>query len=182
MKKFLMTGVMVALVALGSTACTPNISPDVTQASDANEVQTALEGVIVSKRVVTVKGDSVLGTLAGAGLGAVAGSTVGGGSTMHTLMAITGGLAGGAAGNAIESKLTTQQGIEYVIRLAQTDNGATTIRRRGYNAATTTISHQSSANRYVTVVQGQGSQALPVGQRVLVAGVGTDHAHILSTL
>lgn len=182
MKKTLLVSTMLILATLGSTGCTPNISPDVTQASNANEVQTALEGVIVSKRLVTVKGDNMLGTLAGAGLGAIAGSAVGGGDRMHLLMGATGALAGGAAGNAISDKMTTQQGIEYVIRLTQTDSGAVTVKRQGFRASTTTISSQSAANRYVTVVQGQGAQALPVGQKVLVAGVGTDHAHIISTL
>lgn len=182
MKKHLLTGLMASLMILGATGCTPNISPDVTQASDANEVQTAVEGVIVSKRVVTVKGDNMIGTLAGAGLGAIAGSAVGGGSRVPAMAAIGGALIGGAAGNAIENKMTTQQGIEYVIRLTQTDSNTVTVQRTGFRAATTKVSSQSSANRYITVVQGQGAQALPVGQKVLVAGVGTNHAHILSTL
>lgn len=182
MKKQALTALMAAVMAFSTTACTPNISPDVTQSSDANQVQTAVEGVIVSKRVVTVKGDNMVGTIAGAALGAIAGSAVGGGSRVPAMAAIGGGLLGGAAGNAIESKMTTQQGIEYVIRLTQQDSNTVTINRQGYNAARTTVSSRSAANRYVTVVQGQGSQALPVGQRVLVAGVGTNHAHILSTL
>lgn len=182
MKKYLLSGLAVAVLGLGLNGCTPNISPDVMQSSDANQVQTALEGVIVSKRIVTVKGDNMLGTLAGAGLGAVAGSAVGGGDRMHLLMGMTGALAGGAAGNAIENKMTTQQGIEYVIRLAKQDSGETTINRQGYRASKTTISSQSSANRYVNVVQGSGAQILNVGQKVLVAGVGSDHAHIISTL
>lgn len=182
MKKHALTVLMAAVMAFTTTACTPNISPDVTQASSANEMQTAVEGVIVSKRVVTVKGDNMIGTLAGAAVGAIAGSAVGGGSRVPAIAAIGGGLLGGAAGNAIESKMTTQQGIEYVIRLTQQDSDTLTINRQGYNAATTTILRRSAANRYVTVVQGQGSQPLPVGQKVLVAGAGTNHAHIISTL
>ena len=182
MKKFVLSSVMLAVVSVGISACTPNISPDVVQASDANEVQTALEGTIVSKRVVTVKGDNMLGTLAGAGLGAVAGAGVGGTDQMHLLMGMTGALAGGAAGHAIEDKLTTQEGIEYVVRLAKQDSGEMTINRQGYHATKTTVSSQSSSNRYVNVVQGKGAQVLNVGQKVLVAGVGTNHAHIISTL
>lgn len=182
MKKHALTVLMAGVMALSTTACTPNISPDVTQASNANEMQTAVEGVIVSKRVVSVKGDNMVGTIAGAALGAIAGSAVGGGSRVPAMAAIGGGLLGGAAGNAIESKMTTQQGIEYVIRLARQEGDTLTINRQGYNAARTTVSSHSASNRYVTVVQGQGSQALPVGQRVLVAGAGTKNAHIISTL
>ncbi len=181
-KKVVLSCVWLALVGSGLSACTPNISPDTVQASDAGEIQSAVEGVIVSKRVVTVKGDNTLGTLAGAGLGGIAGSMVGGNDTVHLLMGVTGALAGGAAGNAVSNEMTTQKGIEYMVRLAQQDSGTTTIDRQGYRARKITISSQSSANRYVSVIQSQGAQALNVGQHVLVAGVGGSHPHILSVL
>jgi outer membrane lipoprotein SlyB len=200
MKKKLLMNAVAVMVSLGLSACAPNISPDVVSASNANEVQTAVEGIIVSKRVVTVKGDSnMVGTLAGAVIGAVAGSAVGGGN-MRYITGTAGAVGGGAAGNAIEDKLTTQQGIEYVIKLAQQDGSSTTITTTGHNSgsntdgtkttetskgqnsSSTTISSKSAANRYVNVIQGQGSQVLQVGQKVLVAGVNSGHAHIISTL
>lgn len=200
MKKNLLITTLVMALSLGLTACAPNISPDVVSASDSNEVQTAVEGVIVSKRVVTVKGDSnMVGTLAGAVIGAVAGSAVGGGN-MRYVTGTAGAVAGGAAGNAIEDKLTTQQGIEYVVKLAQQEGPTTTISTNGSNSNTntngtnttgtskaknnsqTTISSKSAENRYINVIQGQGSQVLQVGQKVLVAGVNSGHAHIISTL
>lgn len=191
MKNILFISSLAISLSLGLTACAPNISPDTVSASDANQVQSAVEGVIVSKRIVTVKGDSnAVGTLAGAVIGAVAGSAVGGGN-MRYITGTAGAVAGGAAGNAIEDKLQTQQGIEYVVKLTQQDSGSTTITSNGTsnsgtvnnkNSSTTTISSKSAANRYVTVIQGQGSQALPVGQKVLVAGIGSGHAHIISTL
>jgi outer membrane lipoprotein SlyB len=190
MKKKLLTSAVVVALSLGLSACAPNISPDVVSASNANQAQTAVEGVIVSKRVVTVKGDSnMIGTLAGAGLGALAGSAVGGGN-MRYATGLAGAVAGGAAGNAIEDKLTTQQGIEYVVKLAQQDSGTTTITTHGQstsstttkNTSTTTIGSKSAANRYINIVQGQGQQVLQVGQKVLVAGIDSGHAHIISTL
>ena len=190
MKKNLLTSTVIVALSLGLSACAPNISPDVVSASNANEAQTAVEGVIVSKRVVTVKGDSnMIGTLAGAGLGALAGSAVGGGN-MRYATGLAGAVAGGAAGNAIEDKLTTQQGIEYVVKLAQQDSGTTTITTIGQstlntttkNTSTTTIGRKSAANRYINIVQGQGQQVLQVGQKVLVAGIDSGHAHIISTL
>lgn len=190
MKKNLLTSAVIVALSLGLSACAPNISPDIVSASNANEAQTAVEGVIVSKRVVTVKGDSnMIGTLAGAGLGALAGSAVGGGN-MRYATGLAGAVAGGAAGNAIENKLTTQQGIEYVVKLAQQDSGTTTITTNGQstsntttkNTSTTTIGRKSAANRYINIVQGQGQQVLQVGQKVLVAGIDSGHAHIISTL
>ncbi len=193
MKKTLVISALGLTLSLGLTACAPNISPDVVSASNANEMQSAVEGVIVSKRIVTVKGDSnAAGTLAGGIIGAVAGSAVGGGN-MRYITGAAGAVAGGAAGNAIQDTLQTQQGIEYVVKLTQQESGSTTITTHGSSTSgennnkntssnTTTISSKSAPNRYVTVIQGQGSQALAVGQKVLIAGVGSNHAHIISTL
>jgi outer membrane lipoprotein SlyB len=182
MKKLLLTSSMCLALALGLTGCASNISPDTVTASNANDVQTAVEGVIVSKRNVTVKEDSnMVGTLAGAGIGAVAGSAVGGGN-MKYITGIAGAVAGGAAGNAIEDKMTTQQGIEYIVKLAQQDSGTTTVQTTGQTTSTTTVSSKSSKNRFVTVVQGQGQQVLNVGQKVLIAGVDGGHARIISTI
>jgi len=200
MKKRLLVSAIAVALSLGLSACAPNISPDVVSASQANEVQSAVEGVVVSKRIVTVKGDNnMVGTLAGAVIGAVAGSAVGGGN-MRYITGTAGAVGGGAAGNAIEDKLTTQQGIEYVVKLAQQDSGSTTISTtgqnsdfntdgtkttgtsKGKNSSSTTISSKSAASRYVNIVQGQGQQVLQVGQKVLVAGVNSGHAHIISTL
>lgn len=181
MKKTLLTTALCITLALGLNACA-NISPDTVTASDANEVQSAVEGVIVSKRNVTVKEDSnAIGTLAGAGIGAVAGSAVGGGN-MRYITGIAGAVAGGAAGNAIEDKLTTQQGVEYIVKLAQQDSGTTTVKTTGAINTTTTVSGQSAKNRFVTVVQGQGQQVLNVGQKVLIAGANGGHARIISTI
>jgi len=199
MKKLLITTLALTLT-LGLTACAPNISPDVVSASNANEMQTAVEGVIVSKRVVTVKGDSnLLGTGIGAVAGGIAGSTIGGGRG-QMLATLGGAVLGGAAGNMAQDKLTSQQGIEYVVKLTQEEGPSTTISTSGGNSSTTTdgtkttgttsaknnntttISSKSAANRYVNVIQGQGAQVLQVGQKVLVAGVNSGHAHIISTL
>lgn len=194
MRKILLTGAVSVVVSLGLTACAPNISPDVVSASSANEMQTAVEGVIVAKHNVTVKGDSnAAGTLAGAVIGALAGSQVGGGN-MRYVTGAAGAAAGGAAGNAIQDKLTTQQGIEYVVKLTQEEGPSTTVTStgqnsmsgavniRGRNSSSTTISSKSAANRYVNVIQGQGEQVLQVGQKVLVAGANSGHAHIIATL
>lgn len=181
MKKTFLTGAICVALTLGLNACA-NISPDTVTASNANDVQSAVEGVIVSKRNVTVKGDNnAIGTLAGAGIGAVAGSAVGGGN-MRYITGIAGAVAGGAAGNAIQDKVTTQQGIEYIVKLTQQESGSTTIKTTGAINNTTTISSQSAKDRFVTVVQGQGQQALNVGQKVLIAGANSSHARIISTI
>lgn len=186
------TSIIICSLSLGLTACAPNISPDTVSASEANDVQSAVEGIIVSKRVVTVKGDSnLLGTGVGAVAGGIAGSALGGGRG-KLLTTLGGAVVGGAAGNLIEDKMQTQQGIEYVVKLTQEQGPTTTISTNGSasnssgydakNRSTTTISSKSAANRYVNIIQGQGQQVLQVGQKVLVAGIGGQHARIISVL
>lgn len=190
MKKIVLSALLAAL-SITLVACAPNISPDTISASNANQVQTALEGVIISKRPVTVKGDSnLLGTGLGAVAGGLAGSTVGGGKG-KALATLGGAVLGGAAGNVIQDKMETQQGIEYIVKLTQEEGPSTTISSSGSstegdfhskNSNKTVISTKSAPNTYVTIVQGQGAQVLSVGQKVLVAGVGTKQARIISTL
>lgn len=162
--------------------CTPNISPDVTQASNANTMHTAIPGTIMSEHVVTVKGNNTIGTVAGGALGAIGGSAVGGGARMHLISGIVGAGLGAAAGNAIQDKMTTQKGIEYVIRLDTIVSGPTCINRNGSYASKTNISRHSIGGPYVNVIQGRGSEQLAVGQRVMVAGVGSKHVTIISTI
>ncbi len=111
-----------AFVALTVTGCAPSISPDTYSTSSAGQVNRVIAGKIVSARVVQVSGDTLtqgggmVGTLAGAGAGAIAaGSTIGQGNG-SLLAGIGGAVLGGVLGNTAEKKLTSQQGIEYVIK------------------------------------------------------------------
>jgi outer membrane lipoprotein SlyB len=186
MKKIICVLAVVAGIEL--TACTPNISPDVVSASGANQVQNAEEGTVISKRAVTVKpNNTAVGTLTGAGLGAIGGSQIGGGDTRYAT-GLIGAVAGGLAGSMIQDKLTTQKGIEYVVKLDQQESGSTTMTTTGtttsatskkQSTSTTVVSGKSAPKRYVTVTQAQGDQEIKVGQRVLVEGIGTSHARII---
>ena len=182
MKKLFITTLLTAAMCINVTGCATNISPDVAQASDANQMQSAIPGTIISKHAVTVKEKNMLGTVSGAALGGIGASTIGGSNQAHLAAGIAGALLGGAAGNAIESKITTQKGIEYAVKLDQAESGTTTINRTGSYASRTRISSHSAGNRYVNVVQGEGSEVLNVGQRVMVAGVGGKHVTIISTI
>jgi outer membrane lipoprotein SlyB len=144
--------ILFALVSVSVMAgCTPNISPDVVQAGNANEVTTTVQGKVISMRTVTVKGnDNTVGMLAGGAAGAVAGSAIGQGRG-SLLGAIGGAVLGGTAGSFAQDKLSTQQGIEYIVKL---DNG-----------------------KMLTVVQGAGAQNYTVGQCVYVIEGG--HARIV---
>ena len=111
-------------------------------------------GSVVSVRPVRINGgdNAPVGTLAGAAVGGLLGSTIGHGSG-SAAAAILGAVGGGLAGNALEHNATTQNGEEVVVRL---DNGQT-----------------------IAVVQG-GWQDFAAGQRVQVVtgrgGSRVEHA------
>jgi len=141
MKPFAKTLLTATLIALAVTACAPSISSDTYSTTSAGQVNRVVAGVVVSSRPVKVSGDSLgagggmIGTIAGGAAGAIAGSSIGGGRG-SLLTGIGGALAGGALGNMAEKKLTSQQGIEYVIKLTDGSmvsivQGASPVFRRG---------------------------------------------------
>ena len=80
-------------------------------------------GTVLAIAPVTIKDEaSGLGALTGAGFGALAGSTVGGGRGVPAA-AVAAGIAGLLIGNAIESQVNTHNAARITIRL---DNGVTT--------------------------------------------------------
>ena len=121
--------------------CADNINSDHYNTNQAGKVSTVSQCTVLSVRQVGVNSDSGAGTLIGGIAGGVAGSTIGGGSTAHTLGAVGGALLGGLVGDAAEKGLSSQTGLEYIAKL---DNG-----------------------QVISVTQGTG-QALGVGQRCLV--------------
>jgi outer membrane lipoprotein SlyB len=98
--------------------CAPSLSPDVYTTSSAGQVHRVVKGVVTSSRVVKVTGNGELGVgcIAGGALGAIAGSEIGGGRG-SLASGIGGALLGGLAGNQIQKGLTTQNGVEYVVKL-----------------------------------------------------------------
>jgi outer membrane lipoprotein SlyB len=82
--------------------------------------QTVRMGVVESVREVSiVNPDSGTGTMAGAALGGIGGSTLGNGNGSAAL-AIAGAVAGGLIGNRVESKANHKPGYEITVKL---DNG-----------------------------------------------------------
>ena len=57
------------------------------------------------------------GTLIGAALGGIGGSTIGGGSRANAVGAIAGAVLGGIAGQAIEKSQNERKGVEVIVRL-----------------------------------------------------------------
>lgn len=137
MKKSLFTVLSLAFLM----GCQSNINSDHYATNQTGKVSTVSQCTVLNVRYVGVNSDTGGGTLVGSVAGGIAGSTIGGGSTAHTLGAVGGALLGGLVGSAAEQGLSSQTGIEYVVKL---DNG-----------------------QVISITQGtQG--ALSVGQRCLV--------------
>ena len=80
--------------------------------------QTVRLGTVESVRDVTIDArDTGTGTLAGAAIGGVAGSTVGGGYRANAAGAIAGAVVGGLIGNAVEKSNNDRRGVEVTVRL-----------------------------------------------------------------
>lgn len=137
MKKILSAIALTALLA----GCADNINSNHYSTSQTGRVSTVSQCTVLSVRPVNVSDNTGAGTLIGGLAGGVAGSTIGGGSTAHTLGAVGGALLGGFAGSATERGLSSQTGLEYVVKL---DNG-----------------------QVISITQGTGD-SLGVGQRCLV--------------
>ena len=83
-----------------------------------DEIQSAqrtIKAEIVSKRAVKVKGDSGIGTTAGAATGYIAGSGIGTNASDNAIGAIAGALIGATVGSAIENQAQTVNATEYII-------------------------------------------------------------------
>lgn len=137
MKKILGAAVAALLLA----GCAENINSDHYSSNQAGRVSTVAQCTVLNVRQVGVSDNSGAGTLLGGVAGGVAGSTIGHGRSANTLGAIGGALVGGLVGNAAETGLTSQTGLEYILKL---DNGQT-----------------------ISITQGT-AQPLAVGQRCLV--------------
>lgn len=141
MKKNILLLIGFVCIAFGAHA-QRNISPSSHAVSTVGQANQTFSGRVVSARPVQVEGTRNIGRTTGVIAGGVAGSAIGGSTRANILGGVGGAVVGGVAGGAIESGLTRQTGIEYVVEL---DGGM----------------------GLVTIVQGP-DPALGVGQRVLV--------------
>ena len=77
-------------------------------------------GVVETVRDVSIDArgaETGTGTLVGAGLGGIAGSTVGGGNRANAAGAIAGAVVGGLIGHAVEKGNNDRRGVEVTVRL-----------------------------------------------------------------
>lgn len=108
------------LLPFALAACAPNVRPDSYSVGSVGQVNRTVAGVVVSARPVTIDGTQGGGAAAGAAMGGVAGSAIGGGDRANAIGAIGGVVVGAIAGAASERSVSKAAGMEYVV---QTDNG-----------------------------------------------------------
>ncbi len=114
------TVVIVLAAGLVLSGCPSSMSGSAYSRGQVREVQDVQLGYIENIRPVLIEGtQSGVGTVGGAALGGLAGSTVGKGRG-QVAGAIGGAVIGGLIGSAIEEDATQQPGVEITIRL---DNG-----------------------------------------------------------
>jgi len=120
MKNFIAVLLLSAMTAL--SGCASNLSGESYSRSEARRAQTVEYGEIVSLRPVQIEGTKTpVGAGAGAVVGGIGGSTLGGGKG-SSIMAVIGAVAGGMAGAAVEEGVTRSQGVEITVKL---DSGRT---------------------------------------------------------
>lgn len=138
-----MFSLLSATLLLG--ACATTSGPNTVQSSQTGRAQTVQQGTVYALRDVTIQNaPSRVGTVTGAALGGLAGSTLGSGNRANAAGAVGGAVVGGAAANAITA--STQPGVEITIQL--------------------------SNNQLISVVQAGSSNEFRVGDVVRVTSDG----------
>lgn len=116
MKKLI---ILAAVAVLSACAVAPN-SGNVYRARETMNEQSVRMGYVESVREVMIdKGQSGVGTVAGAALGGIAGSNVGQGKGAIAA-GILGAVAGGMIGQNVEGNMSNRRGLEITVKL---DNG-----------------------------------------------------------
>ena len=109
--------VLVVSIAAVLGACASS-SPDVIQRGDAQRMAKIEDGVVLSIRTVTVDGSqSGVGAAVGGVVGAIGGYGASGVQREGQVLGVLVGVAGAAAGNAIERFSTREEAVEILVQL-----------------------------------------------------------------
>ena len=117
LKRVVVTGVLlVSAVMVGCAA--PGLGGGNYTRAQVRGEQSVRLGVVENVRDVVIDArDTGTGTLAGAAIGGLAGSTVGGGYKANAAGAIAGALVGGIIGSAVEKDANDRRGVEITVRI-----------------------------------------------------------------
>ena len=107
--------IVFTIAGLNGCSKPQNVSTEYSR-SQINSVQETIIATIISKRVVTVDGDSGVGRTAGGLTGYIAGSTVGDTPSENAIGAIAGSIIGATIGSAVEIENQAVAATEYVLK------------------------------------------------------------------
>lgn len=117
MKRILVASAIAASMLVAGCA-SPGVGGGDYSRGQVRGEQSVRLGVVEGVRDVTIDANNTgTGTLAGAAIGGIAGSTVGGGRRANAAGAIAGAVVGGLIGNSIEKNNNDRLGVEVTIRL-----------------------------------------------------------------
>lgn len=134
-------------MAVWLVACASS-SPDVIARGDAQRMAQVQDGVVLSVRTVTVDGNqSGVGAAVGGVVGAIGGYSGSGVQREAQVLGVLAGVAGAAAGNAIERMSTREEALEILVQLKSGDRRA--------------------------IVQAKGSENLVAGDPVIIVTTGS---------
>jgi len=107
------------ILPLFFTSCAmDSLTGDTVSRGEAGRAQSVQFGTITSIRNVNIQGDTLGGTLVGAGVGGLAGNQVGSGSGRRAAT-VGGALAGAAVGSHVGQSVTSRNGLEIEVRLEE---------------------------------------------------------------
>ncbi len=114
--KHLLNWALVWCLAVTLAGCASS-NPDVIQRGDAQRLSQVQDGVVLSVRAVTVDGSqSGIGATVGGVVGAIGGYAGSGMPREAQILSVLVGVAGAAAGNAIERMATREEAVEILIQ------------------------------------------------------------------
>jgi len=105
-----------ALFLFLSGCTTPKASNSVYGGAALTSATRTIEAVIVSKRSVQVDASKGVGASSGGALGAIGGSSLGGSGRDNAAGAVVGAVIGATVGAALDSKSSTIDAIEYIVK------------------------------------------------------------------
>ena len=145
MQRFFKLTSAVAVAAI-LAACASS-SPDVIQRGDTQRMAQVQDGVVLSVRNVVVDGSqSGVGAAVGGVVGAIGGYSASGVQREGQVLGVLAGVAGAAAGNAIERFSTKEEAVEILVQLKNGERRA--------------------------IVQAKGTEVLAAGDPVIIVTTG----------
>ena len=113
-----MKKILLMITAISLAACGANLNIDRYETSGTGNVNTVSQGVIINARPVTISTENgEVGQLAGGIVGGVAGSMVSDNTLVQTIGTVGGAVLGGYVGGKAQQGLSTQGGMEYIVKL-----------------------------------------------------------------